>query len=97
MIVPASFRGPSDRWTLGRAVCREGALAVVTCSVGVARSGTDGELCQKVLASLTIERVGAVERIARPEPAMDRVPEAKPEAPSAPPAPPSAPAAEQGK
>jgi hypothetical protein len=59
LTVPASPPGPYDRLVQGRAMCRNGALAVVTCSTGVKLKATGAE-CQKVLASLTIEALTPV-------------------------------------
>ena len=59
-IVPASPPGPSDRFVVGRIVCKAGALVTVQCSTGIARKETTGALCQKALESLTVDSVGAV-------------------------------------
>lgn len=54
LTVPASPPGPSDRYVQGRAMCRKGALAVVSCSTGVKRKDSTGLECAKILASLAI-------------------------------------------
>ena len=98
LTVPANPPGPSDRYVQGRAMCRAGALAVVTCSTGIARKDTTGVECAKVLASLSIG--GA----AGPAPTSIVVPvaavagnESKPAAAAPEPAPAGEPAAEAPK
>lgn len=55
MTVPSAPPGPSDRLVLGRALCRDGALAVVSCSVGKRQWATLGRTCEQVVASLRVE------------------------------------------
>ena len=87
--VPASPPGPFNRYVQGRAMCRNGALAVVTCSTGVERKGSTGADCAKVLESLNIEAIGAPPAPAAPAPAPAP-------APASAPAPAPAPAATPG-
>ncbi|MBI5548569.1 MAG: hypothetical protein HY901_32195, partial [Deltaproteobacteria bacterium] len=39
LTVPGSPPGPSDRFVQGRVMCRNGAMAVITCTTGVHRRG----------------------------------------------------------
>jgi hypothetical protein len=75
LTVPASPPGPFNRLVLGRAMCRNGALAVVTCSTGAKRKATEA-VCQKVLASLSIDALTPV--AAKPEAVPAPAPAANP-------------------
>jgi hypothetical protein len=54
LTVPSPVPGPSDRVVLGRAICRNGGLANVTCSTGYLKAETL-ERCEKVVASLSVD------------------------------------------
>jgi hypothetical protein len=71
--IQASPPGPFNRFVQGRAMCREGALAIVTCSTGVERKSSTGADCAKVLESLNIEGLNAAPAAA-PAPAVAPAP-----------------------
>lgn len=59
LTLPATPPGPNDKFVQGRAMCRNGALAFVTCTTGINRRQTTGEECKRVLGSLSIDAPGA--------------------------------------
>ncbi len=58
LFVPGPVPGPSDRVVVGRVICRDGGLVNLSCSTGKMKKETQAA-CQKVLASLTFEKVAA--------------------------------------
>lgn len=71
-VVPGNPPGPSDRAVAGRVICRDGALAVATCSAGVERPD-NRDVCQKALGTLRVEPLGQVTKQEVPE-GMDHGP-----------------------
>jgi hypothetical protein len=73
---PGFVAGPSDRFVTGRVMCREGFLAIVSCSGGVSRKETMGPVCEQIIGSLTIEAESAAQApgnvSASPDPATGR-------------------------
>lgn len=71
---PATPPSSGDRFIQGRAVCRDGTLAVASCSTGIARRETTGAVCRRILDSLRIERVQSAPAPGAPAPAPTPAP-----------------------
>ncbi len=55
LTIPASPPGPADKFIQGSAMCRGGALAVATCTVGVNKKDGLGKQCAQVISTMSVE------------------------------------------